>query len=131
MRFFVGASSIEQTLQAREWITEPSYQTAFVDLERWVLNKEHEWGECYIFVEIPLPQGTEFGGRHNQFDMLVCFSDRLAICELKNNSSLAGLNLRRYVPQINGQVKWVKTVLKVDFCSELCLGRVGNRRIRA
>src|SRR5207248_2492379 len=88
----------------------------FADLETWALAKESvsQWGECVVFIEVILPQGKSFKGYHNQVDMLICFSQRIALCEVKSASSFYSLEPRfddAYI-QIDQQAAWLKELLR-------------------
>jgi hypothetical protein len=114
MKIHVGVSNLEQPLQAREWVSNLGHKRLFADLESWASEKEGRgWGECYVFVETTLPRAAQTRSRRNQVDMLVCFSDRLALCELKANSVFPGTNkLGDWCVQVNGQIERLRGLLR-------------------
>ena len=110
MRVFLGDTIIDQLLDARGWVAGREFKPLFVSLERWIETKETQgrWGDCYVFVETPLPTHDTSKGSHNQIDMLICFSDRIALCELKRHSGADQLVLDKIYRQLDGQIKWLK-----------------------
>lgn len=112
MQIFLGASSVNQLLEARTWVTQADYKVLFADLEYWVVNKEADWGDCYIFLEVALPEGSYNSGSRNQIDMLITFQDRFAYCELKRYSALSQLKIGDHCHQIDTQTGWLSTLLQ-------------------
>lgn len=111
MKVFLGANTVKQPIEARNWVTELGYHSVFSDLEKWALSKEAEWGDCFIFIEVSLPQAAGYHGKHNQIDILITFRERIAICELKQYHSLYGINLKDRYEQIDGQNRWLKALI--------------------
>jgi hypothetical protein len=110
MRIFLGDTIIDQLLDARGWVAGRAFKPLFSSLERWIETKETQgkWGDCYVFIEIPLPTHDTSTGTHNQIDMLICFSNRIALCELKRHTVADQLVLDKIYRQLDGQIKWLK-----------------------
>src|ERR1051325_1482592 len=85
MEILIGASDTHLFSQSRDWILKNEFQEIVTDLESWVRSKEAKWGECRIFIEVMLPPPESFKGVHGQIDMLISFTHRAAVCELKGH----------------------------------------------
>ena len=138
MKISISASDITQLQHAHDWGELLSTQV-FAELERWLVSKEAEWGKAHVFLEAVMPRGTHpQSKRNNQFDLLICFDDRIALCEMKRG--LAAFNkLPDAVAQIDGQNKWMQSVLRdyqyddralslFLFCPHLTLDQLGKVR---
>lgn len=110
MRIFLGSTIVDQLLEARTWVAGSYLKSLFSSLQRWIETKEKRdgWGDCNVFIEIPLPTHNTSAGSHNQVDMLICFSNRIALCELKRHSKTEHLRLDKTYHQLNGQISWLK-----------------------
>ena len=113
MRIFIGANNTDQPTHASKFVANNRNRALFLDLERWARAKESDRGECYVFVEISLPEGNKHLGSRNQIDMLVSFPDRAAACEVKSSESerVLAVELGKCVTQINGQKRWMDGIL--------------------
>src|SRR4051812_13873326 len=76
-------------MNARAWVCKPRLRTVLDDLERAIEARQAGWGEAYVFIEVPAP-GTN-PHHSKQIDLLIAFSDRLVICELKEGAAKAHL----------------------------------------
>lgn len=52
----------------------------------WATSQEGRWGECLILVEADIPALETLKARN--IDLIVAFSDRVAVCEVKNHHTL-------------------------------------------
>ena len=112
MQILVGTSNDSQKLDAKQWLCHICRQAFLNELEIWITNRESTWGSCRAFAEIVLLPGRRRSPRpHNQIDLLICFEDRVAHCELKGFSSYQDLDLGRVRSQVNGERDWLKSVL--------------------
>src|SRR5262245_50453511 len=103
MEIFIGANDTRPPLQAKRWIPRKRYAGFLADLETWIREKETQWGNCYLFIEVPLPRPKGPYIRHNQIDLLICFPDRAALCELKLTSHLKSMDVDYSRRQITTQ----------------------------
>ena len=123
MEIYVGASSSHQIDKAKQWVANLSEATAcFDELEAWAKTKEEQWGICYVFIEVVLSLSPGTQHRRNQIDMLICFSDRLALCEEKSHRSLhKGVNLKSWYEQIEGQNMLLRELLSKRGWDSRCI----------
>lgn len=117
MKIFLGASDNSQLYAAKQWVADKGCKQLLEDLEAWAADEQTDWGECYAFVEVPLPLPTSKNGsarlpsKNGQVDLLVAFSRGAALCELKGHQKAAYLDVEKCVAQVRGQVAWVKELL--------------------
>lgn len=124
MRILIGATNTGHIDDAAQWLPKPVFKTMFSDLEAWASDKEALWGNCYIFIEVSLPEGSRFGGKRGQIDMLILFADRAAHCEIKSSRQISGIaikNLASSVTQIEGQRKRLKELFRAGGFSSACV----------
>lgn len=78
------------------------------DLERWCRSKEQDWGRAHVFVEAVVPRGKRPVSKKNQIDLLVCFDDRVACCEMKQQFRVSRDWVERSWSQIREQHLWME-----------------------
>lgn len=131
MKFFIGGNNAVSRKHATDWWR----QTAVLaDLENWARQKELEWGECFLFIEVTLPQSTPKNTRHS-VDLMVAFDERAALCEMKR-SGPRGLDVADVIHQINSQEEAFENVLRrvgfgTTFARILFLPALGADQLKA
>ncbi|HEX8286718.1 MAG TPA: hypothetical protein VF556_01905 [Pyrinomonadaceae bacterium] len=115
MKIYISASKNRNLHEAKGWLIDNENGKAmFPEIEAWAIRNEPYWGECYIFIEVSIPQGLNFTSPHNQIDLLIAFSHKIALCELKGYRTENRLDLKTLnncVEQIEAQDKWITDLL--------------------
>lgn len=111
MKVFLGANDRQQLCESQSW-NDLLISHSFRDLEKWIASKEKMWGQAYIFIETVMPRGDQPTSHNNQFDLLICFSARIVICEMKRHSNIFTLRLKDAISQVNGQINWMRNLLQ-------------------
>jgi hypothetical protein len=111
MKLFLGSRTLKNLRDAKNWISKikPDF---FEDLESSLRRQEILLGPCYVFTETSLPEGKYFTGPKNQVDMLICFPDRLILCEIKSYHSVEESQVTIWYNQITAQSSWMEKLLK-------------------
>lgn len=118
MKIFIGANSNGQLADAKQWLTDSDSKQMLVDLEGWATSREPIFGECYVFIEMPLPleeshyKEQRFPSSHGQVDLLLAFSKGAALCELKGSEKASPSSIEKGVKQLRGQRKWLGELLR-------------------
>ncbi len=125
MELYIGASNKFQPSDAKKWIDNLRDAPVCLDeVETWAKAKEEQWGRCYIFIEVVLPLPPEVprdAMYHNQMDLLICFTDRLALCEVKSHRSLDRVDTKHWYGQIEGQNRLLKKLIEDRGLDSRCL----------
>lgn len=110
MKIHIGASKTRNLQEAKSWlVSNENFRALIPEIESWAISKERNWGECYVFIEVSIPQGLRFPGvTNNQIDLLIVFSDNAALCELKGNDIEGKIILNECIQQLNSQVTWLE-----------------------
>lgn len=85
MQILIGSLRHDALQKTRDWFSAPTIIPVLADVVDWAKGHESEWGECYLIVETDLPGSGQF--RATNIDLMVAFSDRVVVCEVKNHHS--------------------------------------------
>lgn len=109
MRIFVEADYL---VPARAWFGGVNTKVTLDDIARWASAQEAAWGECYIFVEVSIPGHDSI--KASNVDLIIAFSDRVAVCEIKNHRTLQAIAdvLLDSLGQSNDNANLIKAHLK-------------------
>ena len=113
MKVLLGANDRQQLCELQSW-SDLLISQCLSDLQHWIVSKEKTWGQAHVFIETVMPRGNQPSGHNNQFDLLICFDARVAICEMKRHPIAAQVRLKDAIFQINGQLRWLQNLLKSE-----------------
>lgn len=85
MQILVGSRRHDALQKAREWFAAASNVEVLTELVKWAVAQETQWGECGILVEPDIPGSDRT--KASNVDLIVAFSGRVAVCEVKNHRS--------------------------------------------
>ena len=125
MEVYIGANSSILLDNAKAWVTDRDVAFCFDELENWATAREGQWGSCYVFIEVvlPLPPRTERKIYRNQIDMLICFSDRLALCEVKRYRAVTEGDIAHWYEQIEKQGRLLDRFVEDNGLDRSCVSR--------
>ena len=119
MKIHIGANKNNDLLNAKRWLViDEDCRLMLPEIETWARNQEAYWGECYIFVEVSIPIGDVKPKKMRaQVDMLIAFSNKAVICELKGHTNVDGIygirrKLDNYIEQLDSQKDWLVNLFK-------------------
>lgn len=85
MRFFINLRRHDAMRKAKEWFTPRGHYATYEEIVAWAESKEDDWGECFVMLEVDVPGRGNINSKN--VDLLLAFSDRLAVIEVKNHRS--------------------------------------------
>jgi hypothetical protein len=120
MKVFVSGD-VDALKNAAAWVNNPQLRAVLGEFERRIRRQEDQWGECLVFAEIGAPHRQ--ASKSRQIDLLVAFSDRAALCEIKQGISRGSIhyNFQFAARQINSQLDTTRDLLKRAGLDERCL----------
>jgi len=86
MELFVGSARPDALYKARDWFAASANSLLLSELFEWAVSQESQWGQCLMLVEPDVPASDRL--KATNIDLILAFSDRVAICEVKNHRSM-------------------------------------------
>src|SRR5258708_819355 len=109
MHIFVGAN-VRDLRHAKRWITQaPGVRETLLDLRTWAESKKKNWGDSTLFLEFSCRRYP--GERGSQIDLLLAFSDRSAVCEVKDKP-FSDLVIADHADQVDRQATLIEARLR-------------------
>jgi RecA/RadA recombinase len=120
MKIFVSAD-VDALRNAGEWFSNPRLQPVLRDLEERLSRRESKWGECIVFVEVAAPHRE--ASKSRQIDLLICYSDRAALCEIKQGLSQGSIhfNSQAAARQLGKQLDPARALLERSGLDPKCI----------
>jgi ABC-type oligopeptide transport system ATPase subunit len=111
MKLFLQANDRTRLRETATW-EQLLTGKALLDLECWCSTREREWGPANVILEAVVPRGERSVSKKNQIDLLICFGDRVACCEMKQHFRASRDWVEKSWSQINEQQRWMGQLFK-------------------
>jgi hypothetical protein len=92
MKILLGSQRHDSLAKAADWFLPTNNQSTLNELLNWAKSQETTWGDCLVFVEVDVPGTGNYKAAN--IDLIVAFSDRVAVCEVKNHRTSAAARTR-------------------------------------